>query len=193
MKYFKSSIALLCFFLVFIVGCNGQHEEEIQMLTSKNEELKSQNDHFISQMDLLNDQVHDQNSIIINLRERIQQLENEHKELSLLENEIKYDMRIPLDVFEVIQNYFYSINNKDLQKLQATTAQNVYESRVEYINSVRYKKMYIDEMAFQSEYTYQSHKKTTETMIVRVKYQEYDHNFALQNTNNAGWKIVDID
>ncbi len=102
-------------------------------------------------------------------------------------------MRIPLDVFEVIQNYFYSINNKDLQKLQATTAQNVYESRVEYINSVRYKKMYIDEMAFQSEYTYQSHKKTTETMIVRVKYQEYDHNFALQNTNNAGWKIVDID
>lgn len=193
MKYFNSSIALLFFFLVFIGGCNGQHEEEIQMLTSKNEELKSQNDHFISQMDLLIDQVHDQNSIIINLRERIQQLEDEHKELSLLENEIKYDMRIPLDVFEVIQNYFYSINNKDLQKLQATTAQNVYESRVEYINSVGYKKMYIDEMAFQSEYTYQSHKKTTETMIVRVKYQEYDNNFALQNTNNAGWKIVDID
>lgn len=53
--------------------------------------------------------------------------------------------------------------------------------------------MFIEEMTFQFEHTYQSDKESTEEMVVRVKYQEFDNSFVLQNTNHAGWKIVDID
>ena len=85
------------------------------------------------------------------------------------------------------------MNSKDLIKLKKITATHLYESRAEFIQSDRFKELSIEEMNYQTEYDYVSKDKITETIIVRVKYQEYDNNFALQNTNKTGWKIVDID
>ncbi|MEF3353819.1 hypothetical protein PV403_11565 [Paenibacillus sp. GYB006] len=187
-------LVLLLVFLVSIVGCNdNDNDKNLQSLLIDNERLISENQELVTEIKALKEQLNEQTLITTQLTEENQELQRYKRELSIQENQIKYDVRIPLDVFEVIQIYFSSMNSKDLIKLKKITATHLYESRAEFIQSDRFKELSIEEMNYQTEYDYVSKDKITETIIVRVKYQEYDNNFALQNTNKTGWKIVDID
>lgn len=187
-------LVLLLVFLVSIVGCNdNDNDKNLQSLLIDNERLISENQELVTEIKALKEQLNEQTLITTQLTEENQELQRYKRELSIQENQIKYDVRIPLDVFEVIQTYFSSMNSKDLIKLKKIMATHLYESRVEFIQSDRFKELSIEEMNYQTEYDYVSKDKITETIIVRVKYQEYDNNFALQNTNKTGWKIVDID
>ncbi len=173
-----------------LIGCTGNQDE----LTSQVETLLIENEQLSQKVEKLTNNLDNQNEQLVTLENTIAQLEEEKERLELSEHEIRYDLRVPVAFFEHIQQYSQAIRNQDEELLDLVVpdtdshpyllAQHMIEQN---------KPMIIKYIQLLHESTYQYEDRVTDTKVIRVLYDDTNGAFAFQNTNDAGWRFVDID
>lgn len=179
------------------MGCDNNNEQkdgsfqnaEIEKLTSENIALKNQFTNMEKQIEEYKNKNHA-------LEQSNNNLEEVNNNLIVKDHEIKFDLKIPIDILKVVYDHFLAIEDKDINKIKETLLPDVdSENRVFQLwdygedNTIR-----LYEISYQFENEYQSGTRTTKSIVVGVKYNnDKNVSFALQNTNNEGWRIYDID
>lgn len=215
MKIIKAVIVMLIISFTLILGCedNNRNVENINNLSTELEVTRDKNKDLSKQLDDLDNQLTDleiQVTVLQNQKndlERVsQRLQNEMNELEsvnmglkeknknseLKENEIKLDLRIPMDVLKIVYKHFEAIDEENIEKLEETLIPKIDEEHRAYQLWDYGKEQKIKPNAL----TYQFERTSTksELIVIEVRYNNNLYrSFALRNKNNEGWEIYDID
>lgn len=187
MKNRKIIVLLMCFQLLFIIGCENQ--------SAINQENASRIVELTNEKELLQKKLDEVNELNASLMLKNEELIRNDEDLIPKEHEIIYDLRIPISVFEVVHKHFLAIQEDDIDLLKETIKDNTgLSDRVYQLLEIgKTTKIELKALNYQHENTYENGSKVTKSIVVGVKYNDNNVSFALQNTNDQGWMIVDID
>lgn len=166
----------------------------MRKLQSHVEELSAENEDLRKDVLQLRNELDSTRTQLASLKESQLLWESEKADLVLQEHEVRYDLRIPLEILEQILSYFQAIRDEDVELLNQIAPDP--DSHPHFLAQHlidQGKELVIKDIRFQYETTYHNEDRVTQSIVVNVGYNDQLSAFAFQNRNQAGWELMDID